>query len=117
MRRSSIEANDPSARQRIVAEERQHFFAHGFRGVTMDDLAEELGMSKKTLYAHFRSKADLVKAVLFEKFQGLDAELKQIAAKHAADFQHALQHLLATLQRHADEIKSPFVRDIRREAP
>jgi hypothetical protein len=29
------------------------FFSHGFRSVTMDDLALELGISKKTLYAYF----------------------------------------------------------------
>ena len=27
---------------------RRHFFAHGFRSVTMDDLADELGMSKES---------------------------------------------------------------------
>ncbi|PYK63066.1 MAG: hypothetical protein DME50_18215, partial [Verrucomicrobia bacterium] len=40
------------SRQRIVEAARAHFFSHGFRSVTMDDLAEELGISKKTLYAH-----------------------------------------------------------------
>ena len=43
-------------RQRIVEAARAHFFSHGFRRVTMDDLAEELGISKKTLYAHFPGK-------------------------------------------------------------
>ena len=33
----------------------------------MDDLATELGMSKKTLYAHFRSKPELVQAVILAK--------------------------------------------------
>ena len=31
-------------RQRIVATARRHYLAHGFRGVTMDDLAQELGV-------------------------------------------------------------------------
>ena len=31
--------------ERIVVAARGHFFAHGFRSVTMDDLAGELGMS------------------------------------------------------------------------
>ncbi|MGH8100838.1 MAG: TetR/AcrR family transcriptional regulator, partial [Chthoniobacterales bacterium] len=38
-----------SGRQRILGAARAHFFSHGFRSVTMDDLAEELGVSKKTL--------------------------------------------------------------------
>ena len=54
---------DDAALKRITTAARQHFFAHGFRGVTMDDLARELGMSKKTVYASFPSKADLLRAV------------------------------------------------------
>src|SRR5437867_6485759 len=50
---------DPN-RQRIVDAARVHFFSHGFRSVTMDDLAQELGISKKTLYAHFPGKFDLL---------------------------------------------------------
>ncbi len=51
-----------SKRQRIVDATRVHFFSHGFRRVTMDDLAAELGISKKTLYAHFPGKFDLLEA-------------------------------------------------------
>jgi len=36
------------------------FFQYGMRSVTMDQIARELGISKKTLYQHFNSKADLV---------------------------------------------------------
>src|SRR5687767_13934717 len=48
---------DHPAVQRLVTVARSHFFAHGIRSVTMDDLADELGMSKKTLYAWFPSKS------------------------------------------------------------
>ncbi|MGH7937854.1 MAG: TetR/AcrR family transcriptional regulator [Chthoniobacterales bacterium] len=37
------------SRRRIVETARAHFFQHGFRNVTMDDLAAELRASKKTL--------------------------------------------------------------------
>ncbi len=36
------------------------FMQVGVRTVTMDDVAGELGVSKKTLYKHFRNKGDLV---------------------------------------------------------
>jgi AcrR family transcriptional regulator len=54
-------------RQRIIDAARAHFFSHGFRSVTMDDLAVELGISKKTLYAYFPGKFDLLEAVLADK--------------------------------------------------
>jgi len=114
--RSRSPKRDP-IRQRIVDAARVHFFSHGFRSVTMDDLAEELGISKKTLYAHFPGKIDLLEAVLADKFAGVEATLKEVTRTHAHDFPAALQELLAGTHRELDEIKPPFVRDMRQKAP
>lgn len=106
-----------SVSQRILTAARRYFFTHGCRGVTMDDLAEELGMSKKTLYASFPSKAALLKAVLLDKFRSVEADLDRITSECSSDVPGALHQLLACVQRHTEEIQPPFVRDIRREAP
>jgi AcrR family transcriptional regulator len=108
---------EDAVRDRIVAAARRHFFAHGFRGVTMDDLAEELGMSKKTLYTAFPSKIDLLRAVVLNKFSGIENDLDRVTSENTTDVLVALHELLACVQRHAEEIQPPFVRDIRREAP
>ena len=107
---------DPT-RQRIVDAARVHFFNHGFRSVTMDDLAEELGISKKTLYAHFPGKFDLLEAVLADKLTGVEATLKEITRAHPNDFPATLRELLAGTRRELDEIKPSFVRDMRQKAP
>jgi TetR/AcrR family transcriptional regulator, cholesterol catabolism regulator len=107
---------DPT-RQRIVDAARVHFFGHGFRNVTMDDLAEELGISKKTLYAHFPGKFDLLEAVLADKFASVEATLKEVTRASTSDFPATLRELLAGTQRELDEIKPPFVRDMRQKAP
>jgi AcrR family transcriptional regulator len=104
-------------RKQIVEAARAHFFSHGFRSVTMDDLAEELGMSKKTLYAHFPGKMQLLEAVLANKFAGVEAKLNEITRAHPHDFSAALHELLTNTQRELDEIKPPFVRDMRQKAP
>ena len=83
----------------------------------MDDLAEELGMSKKTLYASFPSKAALLQAVLMDKFRNVESDLDAIMAQRSDDTWTELQRFLACMQQHAEEIQPPFVRDIRREAP
>src|SRR5437762_8773781 len=113
---SRNQKND-SDRQRIVDAARAHFFSHGFRSVTMDDLAKELGISKKTLYAHFPGKVDLLEAVLADKFAGVEAALKEVTRAHPHDFPATLHELLAGTQRELDEIKPPFVRDMRQKAP
>src|SRR5215813_6363527 len=79
-----------SASQRIVATARRHFFAHGFRSVTMDDLADELGMSKKTLYACFPNKAALLEAVVLAKFRGIENELNEGTSECSFDVLAAL---------------------------
>jgi len=106
-----------AGRQRIVEAARAHFFSHGFRSVSMDDLAAELAVSKKTLYAHFPSKIALLEAVLVNKFADVEAKLGAITCAHPHDFPAALHELLANTQRELDEIKPPFVRDIRQKAP
>src|SRR6187551_3710734 len=97
-RRSPSDDGAVAARARIVQGAHKHFLSHGFRGVTMDDLAEELGMSKKTLYAHFRSKLELVGAVLRDKADRVDADLGRLTSDTAADFLKTLHDLLACLQ-------------------
>jgi AcrR family transcriptional regulator len=106
-----------SNRQRIVEAARAHFFSHGFRSVTMDDLATELAISKKTIYAHFPGKFDLLEAVLVDKFAGVEGRLKEVTRAHPHDFPATLHDLLAGTQRELNEIKPPFVRDMRQKAP
>jgi AcrR family transcriptional regulator len=117
--RASLQQLPPenSPEQRIVTAARRHFFAHGFRSVTMDDLAQDLGMSKKTLYASFPGKNSLLLAVLLDKFRSIENDLDRITAESPSDVLAALHGLLACVQRHTEEIQPPFVRDIRREAP
>jgi len=109
--------NNHSDRQRIVDAARAHFFSHGFRSVTMDDLAEELGISKKTLYAHFPGKIGMLEAVLADKFARVEATMKEATRAHRHNFPATLHELLAGTQRELDEIKPPFVRDMRQKAP
>ncbi len=74
-------------RSRIIDAAIVLFDAHGVRGATVDAIAAEAGITKKTLYYHFRSKDDLMVASLVEapdnrrrpfdqilKNQNLDAE-------------------------------------------
>ena len=83
----------------------------------MDDLAQELGISKKTLYAHFPGKFDLLEAVLADKFADVETRLKRVTHAHPRDFPATLHELLAGTREELDEIKPPFVRDMRQKAP
>ena len=51
-------------RDRIVAAASRLFYGHGIRAVSVDDVAARAGLTKRTLYYHFRSKDDLIAAYL-----------------------------------------------------
>ncbi|PCJ92795.1 MAG: TetR family transcriptional regulator [Flavobacteriaceae bacterium] len=47
-------------KSKIIEKASELFLNLGFKSVTMDDLANEMGISKKTIYAHFPNKTKLV---------------------------------------------------------
>jgi AcrR family transcriptional regulator len=51
------------ARERILEKAHELFNRYGIRSVSMDDIAAQLGMSKKTLYQYYTDKDELVNAV------------------------------------------------------
>jgi AcrR family transcriptional regulator len=104
-------------RARIIAVARREFFANGFRNVTMDDLAADLGVSKKTFYAHFPGKTDLIQAVLMNKFDHVEADMDRLTGQNVPDVAAMIGQMLACTQRHTEEIQPPFLRDIQRETP
>lgn len=55
------------------------FLAPGPGRVSMDELARELGMSKKTIYRHFPDKHSLLTAVLDRRFGAIEATLAATA--------------------------------------
>jgi len=47
----------------ILEKSKELFMKYGLRSITMDEIARELNISKKTLYAHFKDKAELIKTI------------------------------------------------------
>jgi AcrR family transcriptional regulator len=52
------------ARSTILEAADRLFYQHGIRGVSIDSIAEQAGVTKRTIYYHFPTKRDLVKAYL-----------------------------------------------------
>jgi AcrR family transcriptional regulator len=102
--------------ERIVATAERIFFAAGFSRVSMDDLARELGMSKKTLYSHFTSKEELLRAVLVRRTREVEQGLEAIMGARES-FPLKLGHLARFLQNMVAKVSPLFLEDIRRYAP
>ena len=65
----SVSIFAPNMREKIIHKAAELFLTLGFKSVTMDDIAHEMGISKKTIYVHFANKTKLVEAVTFELFE------------------------------------------------
>lgn len=57
---------DLETKQRIQQAAHDLLMQYGIRSVSMDDIAANLGMSKKTIYQYFKDKDELVEAVIDE---------------------------------------------------
>lgn len=54
----------PSKRDELVQKALKSFYQNGFNATGMDKLVAETGISKTSMYKHFRTKEDLILAVL-----------------------------------------------------
>ena len=57
-------------KERILEKAHELFNRYGLRSVSMDDIAAQVGMSKKTLYQYFTDKDELVDAVFVNIMEG-----------------------------------------------
>ena len=65
----------------IVITSTELFLTLGFKSVTMDDIAEEMKISKKTIYTFFANKEALVQSVVFSMYSYITTNLTQIREK------------------------------------
>lgn len=65
-------------KESIILKSCEMFLTHGFKSVTMDEIASEMGISKKTIYQHFSNKNDLVEEVSTYLFETISCGIDQI---------------------------------------
>ncbi len=93
------------------------FRKYGIKSVTMDDIAHELSISKKTLYTHFKDKTELVKkSVKFisdsSYHSSMEQEFKQL--KNAVE---QLIYIYVTGYKLADEYNFSYEYDLKKYYP
>ena len=82
-----------STEERILEKARDLFFRYGLRNVTMDRIAQELGISKKTLYASYDKKKTIVKKITDEFIQCQEQEMTQLEQ----DSSNAIEELIGIM--------------------
>jgi len=110
-------ASGTDIKQRILEKALDQFLQFGFTKVTMDELAAELGMSKKTLYKWFPTKESLLQAVVEMKHEEIQNGIDGILLNEGMDFVEKLKRYMAFLGEQLSKYRAPFMRDIQRNAP
>ena len=110
--------NETSAetRLRIVTAALERFMSAGFSVVTMDDIARDLGMSKKTLYEFFPGKLELLRETTRHKHAECECEFDAIEAEKLDFFERA-RKTFAYVSRLYSRLTPAYMTDIRRYAP
>jgi AcrR family transcriptional regulator len=103
-------------RLRIMTRAQELFFKHGFSKVTMNEIASDLGMSKKTLYAHFESKEALFSAVHANIHDEVGRRVNAILSSTALDFVDKMLGLLELSAEFHRRITPEIIADIKRNA-
>jgi TetR/AcrR family transcriptional regulator, cholesterol catabolism regulator len=89
-------------KERILVKAEELFLQYGIRSVSMDDIANNLGMSKKTLYQYYADKDELVDAVIGGHISEIEIECLQ-CRENAKD---AVHEIFLTLEHIADELNN-----------
>jgi len=61
-------------KERILGKAADLFLRYGIRSITMDEIATQLGISKKTIYQFFTDKDDMVSAVIDQEIRKNEEE-------------------------------------------
>lgn len=103
--------------ERIVDHSKELFFNRGVRNVTMDELASACGISKKTLYANFPSKEDLLHYILIQLRDDLVEQVRCILADTSEPVFSRLSAVINAVSLHGIQFAPIFLEEVKRFQP
>ena len=117
LRENEMSISDAETRDRILEKAREHFLQYGFSTVTMSEIATDLGMSKKTVYAHFPSKEDLASEMVKRMQDEISSQMNALVDDQGMDFIEKLKRILDITVAHHSRLTPHFRMDFQKHAP
>lgn len=78
-RPSAEEIGEGERRGQILRVAAEHFGRRGYAGVSLGEIAREVGITKAALYHHFSSKQDLYTAAMTQLMDRIEASIRDVA--------------------------------------
>ncbi|ACB74203.1 TetR/AcrR family transcriptional regulator [Opitutus terrae] len=105
------------AAARILAVAHQQLVEHGYTALTMDVLAHELGMSKKTLYVHFSGKDALIERIIECIERSLQERMTAVLSDPKLGFPQRIDQVVEVVGSTMTRISPAMLRELQRFAP
>nr|WP_302831523.1 TetR/AcrR family transcriptional regulator [uncultured Bacteroides sp.] len=103
----------PELRERIIETAVEAFTTHGIKSITMDDIANSLGISKRTLYEVFSDKESLLEECILKGQKEADEFIREVLATAENVLEVLLKCYLRSIEKfHATNKK--FFEDIKK---
>jgi AcrR family transcriptional regulator len=103
-------------KERILAEAERLFWKYGVRSVTMEDIAHQLGISKKTIYQHFNDKEQILYQVIQDKTGRDQSEMDCMVTETSNPVEEILG-VLTMIRKNTDQVSPNLLNDIKRYYP
>lgn len=103
-------------KERILTAAEQLFWKYGVRSVTMEDIAKQLGISKKTIYQHFTDKEDILYQVIQKKINADMTEMNCMFTGTGNPIEE-LMMVLEMMRKNQHEVNPNLWIDIKRYYP
>ena len=85
-------------REQVIEAARKLFHQFGFKKVSMEEIAKEAGVTKKTIYMYFASKEELLKYFIQEEITNMEKIVEKVEAKHQDFFETVNEAIYEILQ-------------------
>ncbi len=102
-----------SMKENVLQTATEMFLNLGFKSVTMDDIAQKLGISKKTIYTHFPNKNKLVEATTFNLFDTICEGIDKIIDEQHNPIEEVFRIKRFIIQKVKDE-RSPSIYQLKK---
>jgi AcrR family transcriptional regulator len=109
--------NDPEMRKRILDAAREQFFLYGFSRVTVEEISDKLGMSKKTIYKYFVNKDDIVRQVAFNTMNEIETSCRAMMEAQGLSFVDRLRKMMTMSAFEYSKMRRTLVEDLQKHAP
>lgn len=103
-------------RDNIIKTAEDLFIRFGFKRITMDDIARELAISKKTIYQYFKDKNEIVCSVTLKYLGQEKCQIIELEGKSENVIEYLVK-LNKQLRRHVGTINPVAMDDLRRYFP